>query len=69
MVQMKVIPVPDVLSNFQLYIPHGSDERRLKHLIRNSANVLYIPHGSDESLFLITNCKPVISALYPTWFR
>jgi len=30
MVQMKgVIPVPDILANFQLYIPHGSDERVL----------------------------------------
>jgi len=23
-------------------------KERLKHLIRNSANILYIPHGSDE---------------------
>ena len=32
-----------------LYIPHGSDERRLTTPLKSSFHHLYIPHGSDES--------------------
>jgi len=49
MVQMKGDNLFAYNSSGILYIPHGSDESRLKHLIRNSSNILYIPHGSDES--------------------
>jgi len=36
-------------SPFYLYIPHGSDERRVFDCFCKIVYVLYIPHGSDES--------------------
>jgi len=32
-----------------LYIPHGSDERKMMSFPFGSERKLYIPHGSDES--------------------
>jgi len=39
--------VPD-----DLYIPHGSDERRCLRFRKADVLALYIPHGSDESYAL-----------------
>ena len=35
-----------------LYIPHGSDERRIEKRTNISTWKLYIPHGSDERIFM-----------------
>ena len=49
MVQMKAsIPISHLLQVFQLYIPHGSDERRCLRFKKADVLALYIPHGSDE---------------------
>jgi len=45
--------VPDILANFQLYIPHGSDESTSMRYANEVPNDdLYIPHGSDESNYI-----------------
>ena len=41
-----------------LYIPHGSDERRpVNGLMTWKLSLLYIPHGSDESLSTVNRLK------------
>jgi len=40
-------------------------KERLKHLIRNSANILYIPHGSDERGFIVNAMKKTVSLYIP----
>ena len=70
MVQMKGrSPKASNIFKTRLYIPHGSDERRIFDWLCQIIYILYIPHGSDES-FLKSSVSPFISpALYPTWFR
>ena len=53
---------------FELYIPHGSDERTIRETSILSTVTVYIPHGSDESEKWDLKQQP-LSRLYPTWFR
>ena len=50
MVQMKVASgIQRKDTPEQLYIPHGSDERKVRIEKLREGYFLYIPHGSDES--------------------
>jgi len=46
----KFSPPNAIKLSCNLYIPHGSDERRPVALFQHWIAVLYIPHGSDERL-------------------
>jgi len=50
MVQMKASVTVKRRKKISLYIPHGSDERKMRLMDMNNHDLLYIPHGSDESL-------------------
>jgi len=70
MVQMKVnICIDFPVINNSLYIPHGSDERKILNMYLMQRFRLYIPHGSDERATKTVEFGATDRTLYPTWFR